>query len=105
MRPIVFAVISVATAWTEYEALIKFKPDYLAARPALVNIDVRLHKRAEAIAQLQEVVKLEPRSAEVYERLGDGSKAAGRSAGAVAAALDNSTDKSARNRIQKKARV
>jgi Flp pilus assembly protein TadD len=94
-----------AAAANEYAALIQIKPDYLAARLALADLDVRLDKGGEALVQLQEAAKLQPTNAEIYEKIGDIFKAAGRSVEAVAEyrkAIGNSADGAVRKRINRK---
>jgi Tfp pilus assembly protein PilF len=94
-----------AAAIEEYQKVVRFKPEYVAARTALADLYVKNHDNAAAIDQLRECAKLDPQSAPVYERIGDLESASGHPAEAKAAwqqALDHSTQKSDRKRINTK---
>ena len=94
-----------AAAITEYQAVVRAKPEYVAARTALADLYVKSHDNAAAIEQLRESAKLDPQSAPIFERIGDLQASSGNASEAKAAwqqALDHSTDKSSRKRLNAK---
>ena len=85
-----------AVAIEEYRAVVRAKPDYVAARTALAELYVKNHDNPAAIEQLRESARLDPQSAPIFERIGDLESASGHAAEAKAAwqsALDHSTEK------------
>jgi tetratricopeptide (TPR) repeat protein len=87
-----------ADAAREYEVIVAAKPDYVAARLALVDV-----KPEDAIAQLEFALKIQPDNPEILERAGKAYKSAGRTADAEASlrkALALVTDGASRKRIK-----
>jgi tetratricopeptide (TPR) repeat protein len=94
-----------AEAIVEYRKILESKPDYAAARIALASLLANEGKNDDAITQLQEILKRGSGNVEVYEKLGDLQRAAGRSAEARSSyesALKLATDPSTRSRLKKK---
>jgi len=88
-----------AEAAREYEAIVAAKPDYVAARVALAEV-----RPADAIAQLEAALKIQPENPEILERVGKAYLAAGRKTEAQDAfrkALALTTDPAAKKRLKK----
>jgi tetratricopeptide (TPR) repeat protein len=95
-------------AASEYTVLVQTRPVYIAARLALADVDARIGRPDDALAQLREAIKLEPRNPALYERLGDVAKGVGHKADAESAyqkAIEYSTEKADKRRIQRKAGI
>ena len=94
-----------AEAIVEYERLIASKPEYVAARRALAELQAKIGNYDSAIQQLQEVLKTNASNPLILEQMGDVEKARGnpRSAqDAYVKALNESADDAIRKRIRKK---
>ena len=88
-----------AEAAKEYEGVIAARPDYVAARLALAELEP-----AGAIGQLEAALRLQPDNPDILERAAQAYAAAGRTADAEAAwkkALTLTTDGAARKRIRR----
>jgi len=88
-----------AEAAREYETIVAAKPDYVAARVALAEV-----KPADAVAQLEAALKIQPENPEILERVGKAYLVAGRKAEAQDAfrkALSLTTDPAAKKRLKK----
>jgi tetratricopeptide (TPR) repeat protein len=55
----------------EYRTIVASKPDFLAARLALADLESKANNLTAALTELREVDKLQPGNAEVLERIGD----------------------------------
>ena len=92
-------------AIAEYEAILKIRPEYVAARLALAGLLEKTGDRDRAAAELRAAAKAEPGSSSIWERLGDLEKARNNAAEAKAAyeqAVEHAPDSAARKRIRKK---
>ena len=91
------------SAAAEYRAVLKERPDYLAARLALAGVLEKTGEADAALMELQAALILEPASAAIHERIGDLERSRNRTAEARAAyeaALKTAADPAARKRIR-----
>jgi len=91
-----------AAAATEYAELLRIRPDYVAARLALADLDAALGRTSDALDQLREALTRQPRSPDIYERMGDAERASARPAEAreaYAKAIEYASEKAERKRI------
>jgi tetratricopeptide (TPR) repeat protein len=94
-----------AEAIAEYEIALKARPEYAAARLELARLQLAAGDRDGALGNLREVARQQPANADVWERIGDAEKAAGRAAESREAyqkALDAAVEGSAKKRIRRK---
>jgi tetratricopeptide (TPR) repeat protein len=92
-------------AINEYRKVVALKPDYTAARLALAELETKTGNIADAVAQLSAALALQRNDPDILERIGDVQKSGGNKAEAIAAynsAVENTADRSARKRLQKK---
>ena len=92
----------------EYQAVLKLKPDYVAARRALADLLLKSHKPDAALLQLREILKRTPRNTEINEQVGDLEKSLGHTGAALdayQAALQNAPSSKTRKRIQNKMKL
>jgi hypothetical protein len=102
------AAASQTTAAVEqFQAILNLKPDYVAARLALADVQAKAGEIDLALAQLREALRQQPGNPLLYEQIGDleaSRQRASEARTAYEAALDRATDSSVRNRIRKKLR-
>ena len=55
----------------EYRAILSARPDYLAARLAVVDLLEKSGDAAGAVQELQQALKIDDKNAAIYERIGD----------------------------------
>jgi tetratricopeptide (TPR) repeat protein len=92
-------------AAAQYRLILDRKPDYVVARLALAELKAKSGDRAGALAELREAARTQPRSARIYEQIGDLEKSGGNAAEARKAyetALGNTRDRAVVKRIRKK---
>src|SRR5262249_49706095 len=91
----------------EYRTVLKDRPEYLAARIALADLLVKTGDADGALRELQEPLKQSPKSAAIFERIGDVESGRNRTAEARAAyesAIQNAPDANTAKKIRKKAK-
>ena len=89
----------------QYETVVQARPEYLAARLRLADLQLRMNRPEAALELLNAARDLQQDSAEIHERLGDVNKQLGRHAAATAAyesALKYAPDRKTKRRIRTK---
>ena len=92
-------------AIAEYRTVLKDRPEYLAARLALADLLLKTGDADGAFEELQEALKQNPKSAAIFERIGDVEASRNHAAEARAAyesAIQNAPDSNTAKRIRKK---
>lgn len=94
-------------AIAEYEAVVKYKPDYVAARRALAALLIREKSFGPALDQIKEALKRAPRDPDLNEQAGDVETGLNHTTEASAfyqVALQNAIDSKMRKRIRGKSK-